>query len=191
MTTGGCLRLRMLSAPNDARKVGPSMQLPPPPANRGSSIGRSATRWASSHKFLSGVVGVLLIATSVNALASDSTVAPEPQAEQPSPSETGSPEPSIAPEPVIPKTKVPRMTGLSLQQAKQRATARSLDVFVIRKYSAEPAGTVLHQSIRVGGRVDEGTSIELFVAKPFPRVPGVAGQGVRVRKASFEPPGSP
>jgi hypothetical protein len=162
------------------------MQLPPPPDKRTSSIGRIATKWAWSHKLLSGVIGVLLVATSVNALASDTGIVAKPPAElSPTASsspESSSPEPSIAPEPVIPTTKVPRVIGLSLKEARQQATARSLDISVTRKYSDEPAGTVLRQSVRAGRRVDEGTSIQLVIARPFPHVPGVDGQKAKSAK---------
>jgi resuscitation-promoting factor RpfB len=164
------------------------MQLPPPPIKRKSSIGRIATKWAASHKLLSGVIGVLLVATSVNAFASDSDIAARPPAEQ-SPSVMSSPEPTIAPEPEVPTTKVPQVVGLSLEQARQRATARALDISVDRKYSDEQAGTVLSQSVRAGKRVEEGTSIELLIAKPFPRVPGLAGQKSKSAKQKLRQAG--
>lgn len=128
------------------------------------------------HKVLSVVVGVVLTAGLLNALAgSEAGTTTGPTATD-APASTSTPEPTIAPEPQIPTTKVPQVIGLAVREARQRATARDLDISVVRKYSEERAGTVLRQSVRAGKRVDEGTSIQLVVAKPFPRVPGLAGQ---------------
>jgi hypothetical protein len=151
------------------------LQLPPPPAKRPTSIGQTATLWVLGHRVLSLAVAVFLVAAVVNALGNEGDTPSRTVAEE-FPSPTITPEPTIAPEPVIPTTKVPRVIGLSLKQARQQATARSLDISVVRKYSNELAGTVLHQAVRAGERVDEGTSIQLVIARPFPHVPGLAGQ---------------
>jgi hypothetical protein len=151
------------------------MQLPSPPAKRPTSIGQTATLWVLGHRVLSLAVAVFLVAAVVNSLGNESDIPSVTVAEEsPSPSTTH--EPTIAPEPKIPTTKVPRVIGLSLKQARQRATARSLEISVVRKYSNEPAGTVLRQAIRAGKRVDEGTSIQLVIARPLPHVPRLAGQ---------------
>ena len=157
------------------------MQLPPPPAKRPSSIGQTATLWVLGHRVLSLAVAVFLVAAVVNALGNESDIPSRTVAEE-SPSPTSTPEPTIAPEPVIPTTKVPRVIGLSLKQARRQATARSLDISVVRKYSNEPAGTVLRQAVRAGKQVDEGTSIQLVIARPFPHVPGLAGQKAKGAK---------
>jgi hypothetical protein len=151
------------------------MQLPPPPAKRPTNIGQTATLWVLGHRVLSLAVAVFLVAAVVNALGNESNIPSRTVAEE-SPSPTSTPEPTIAPEPVIPTTKVPRVIGLSLKQARQQTTARSLVISIVRKYSNEPAGTVLRQAVRAGKRVDEGTSIQLVIARPFPHVPGLAGQ---------------
>jgi resuscitation-promoting factor RpfB len=159
------------------------MQLPPPPAKRPMSISHTAAQWASGHKVFSIAVGILLVVGLVGALG-DSSEAETPQGPtttQP-PSLTSSPEPTIAPEPEILTTRVPQVVGLSLREARQHASARGLDVSSVRKYSEEPAGTVLRQSVRAGKQVDEGTSLQLVVARPFPHVPGVAGQKARGAK---------
>lgn len=159
------------------------MQLPPPPAKRPMSIRHTAAQWAMGHKVLSIAVGILLVVGLVGALgdSSEAETAQGPNATQ-SPSRTSSPEPTVAPEPEIPTTRVPPVVGLSLRKARQQATARGLNVSIVRKYSEEPAGTVLRQSVRAGVQVDEGTSLQLVVARPFPHVPGVAGQKVRGAK---------
>lgn len=163
------------------------MQLPPPPVKRPTSIGQTATLWVLGHRVLSLAVAVFLVAAVVNSLGNGSDI-PSRAVESPSPTIT--PEPTITPDPVIPTTKVPRVIGLSLKQARQYATARSLDISIVRKYSNEPAGTVLRQALRAGERVDEGTSIQLVIARPFPHVPGLAGQKANgakqeLRKAGF------
>ena len=164
------------------------MQLPPPPAKRPTGIGQTATLWVLGHRVLSIVVAVFLVGTVVNALGSESDIPARTVAEE-SPSPTSSPEPSITPEPEIQTTKVPRVIGLSLQQGRQRAVGRDLEVSVVRKYSNEPAGTVLRQSVRAGKRVDEGSSIQLTVARPFPHVPGLAGQGAKSAKRELRSAG--
>jgi resuscitation-promoting factor RpfB len=157
------------------------MQLPPPPAKRPTSIGETATLWVLGHRVLSLAVAVFLVAAVVNALGNESDI-PSPTVAKESPSLTTTPEPTIAPEPVIPSTKVPPVIGLSLKQARQQATARNLDISIVRKYSNEPAGTVLRQAVRAGKQVDEGTSIQLVIARPFPHVPGVAGRKAKGAK---------
>jgi resuscitation-promoting factor RpfB len=164
------------------------MQLPPPPGKRSTSIGQTATLWVLGHRVLSLVIAVFLMATVVSALGSESEIPSRAVAEE-SPSPTSTPEPTIAPEPVILTTKVPRVIGLPLNKARQQATARSLDISVVRKYSDEPAGTVLRQSVRAGRRVDDGSSIQLTVARPFPHVPGVAGQGAKSAKGELRSAG--
>jgi resuscitation-promoting factor RpfB len=157
------------------------MQLPPPPAKRPTGIAQTATLWVLGHRVLSLAVAVFLVAAVVQALSNEGATPSRAVAEE-SPSTTSTPEPTIAPKPVIPTTKVPRVIGLSLKQARQQAIARSLDISIVRKYSNEPAGTVLRQAVRAGKRVDEGTSIQLVIAKPFPHVPGLVGQKVNGAK---------
>lgn len=157
------------------------MQLPPPPAKRPTGIGQTATLWVLGHRVLSIVVALFLVGTVVNTLGSESDIPARTVAEE-SPSPTSTPEPSITPEPEIQTTKVPRVIGLSLQQARQRTVGRDLEVSVVRKYSDEPVGTVLRQSVHAGRRVDEGTSIQLVIARPFPHVPGVDGQKAKGAK---------
>ena len=159
------------------------MQLPPPLAKRPTGIGQTATLWVLGHRVLSIVVAIFLVVAVVSALDSESAIPARAVAEEsPSPTATAMPEPTIAPEPVIPTTRVPRVIGLSLKQARQRASTRDLDISVVRKYSDEPAGTVLRQSVHAGRRVDEGTSIQLVIARPFPYVPGVDGQKAKGAK---------
>jgi hypothetical protein len=164
------------------------MKLPPPPVKRPTTIGQTAAQWVLGHSVLSVVVAVFLVAALVNTLGGDSDLPARAVADV-SPTRTDTPEPSIAPEPVTPTTKVPEVIGLSVRQARQLATARGLGISFVRKYSDEPAGTVLRQSIGAGERVDEGTSIQLVVARPFPHVPGVAGQKAKGAKEELREAG--
>jgi beta-lactam-binding protein with PASTA domain len=98
------------------------------------------------------------------------------------PSETAAP---------IPKTKVPKLEGIQLAKAQKLATRANLDVSFDKKYSHEPAGTVINQRPAAGQKVEEGTTIELVVAKAFPIVPNVVGLSLTqaertLRKAGFE-----
>jgi resuscitation-promoting factor RpfB len=157
------------------------MQLPPPPAKRPAGIGQSAILWVLGHRVQSLIVAAFLVAAAVNGFGGKADIPSRTVAEE-SPSLTTTPEPTIAPEPVIPTTKVPRVIGLSLKQARRQAAARNLEISVVRKYSKEPVGTVLRQAVRAGKQVNEGASIELVIARSFPHVPGVAGQKAKGAK---------
>jgi hypothetical protein len=136
---------------------------------------------------LSIVIAVVLVAAVLSSLGDGGNPPVTQAAAEVSPSST--PEPSITPEPKTPTTKVPEVIGLSVRDARQRSTSRGLSISIVRKYSAEPAGTVLRQSVRAGRRVEEGTSIELVIARPFPHVPGVAGQKARNAKQELQAAG--
>jgi hypothetical protein len=152
------------------------------------SFAQSATLWILGHRVLSIVVAVFLVASVINALGSENDIPARAVVEE-SPSPTSTPEPSITPQPEILTTKIPSLMGLSLQEARSRAIGRNLAVSVVRKYSDEVAGTVLRQSVRAGRRVDEGSSLKLTVARPFPRVPDVAGEGAKSAKAELRSKG--
>ncbi len=166
------------------------MQMPPPPSKR-PSFAQAAMRWALSHKVISSAVAILLVLGVIGALADpDEAESAAPPSSSATPSLSATPEPTVTPEPEIETTKVPRIIGLSAQEARSRIATRGLTVTVTSKYSKEPGGTVLQQSISAGSRVDEGTMVRLVVAKPFPRVPDLAGTKVRpakqeLRRAGF------
>jgi len=162
----------------------------PPPPNQRPSIAQSALRWALSHKVLASAIAIFLVIGVVAALGNPSeaeTAAPSSLSATPSISTT--PEPTAAPEPEVETTRVPRIIGLSAREARSRISTRGLIVTVNLKYSNEPAGTVLRQSIRAGRRVDEGTVVRLVVARPFPRVPDLAGHKARRAKQELRTAG--
>jgi resuscitation-promoting factor RpfB len=160
----------------------PPTQVPPQPNTR-----NAAVEWGRGHKVLTGLIALFLVVGVIAALT-DTTEA-EPtinRSAEESPSPASTPEPTVAPDPVIPKTQVPRLVGIPLERARRQVRASNLDVSVVRKFSNEPAGVVLRQSVGAGRRVDEGTSIQLVVAKPFPRVPSLAGQGAKSARQKLE-----
>jgi resuscitation-promoting factor RpfB len=150
------------------------MPLPPPPKQ--SSLGSLAFDWAKGHRILSIGVALILVVGLLNALAgpTDAETSTGPSTTE-SPNATISPEPSPLPDPVTLKTKVPDVVGLQLKTARARVLGHDLDVSVEKRFSHEAAGAVLRQSLRAGDRVEEGTTISLFVAKAFPRVPTLNG----------------
>jgi len=86
---------------------------------------------------------------------------------------------------------VPKLEGIQLAKAQKLATRANLDVSFDKKYSHEPAGSVINQQPTAGQKVEEGTTIELVVAKAFPIVPNVVGLSLTqaertLRKAGFE-----
>jgi len=103
---------------------------------------------------------------------------------------TTTPPPTTTPEP-MPKTKVPKLEGLPLAKAQKVAARADLEVSSEKKYSHEPAGSVISQQPTAGERVEEGAQVELVIAKAFPIVPNVVGLSLiqaqrALRKAGFE-----
>jgi resuscitation-promoting factor RpfB len=131
------------------------------------------------------IFGVGCTQTSTDS-ASDNT------SEKPSSSAAVSTRPptTTTPEP-IPKTKVPKLEGLQLAKAQKVAARANLEVSYERKYSHEPAGSVIRQRPTAGERLEEGSKVELVIAKAFPVVPNVVGLSLiqaqrALRKAGFE-----
>ncbi|WP_183093229.1 PASTA domain-containing protein [Nocardioides stalactiti] len=104
--------------------------------------------------------------TSEPAEAVGTTSAPPTETVESSPTET---------EP--PRSVVPRLKGLTRDEAEDALTDAGLVVSEISQvYSAEAPGTVLSQSMKVGRSVLEGSEVALVVAKAYPEVPGVVGR---------------
>jgi resuscitation-promoting factor RpfB len=160
----------------------PPTRTPPRPDKR-----NAAVEWGRGHKVLIGLIALFLVIGLIGALTDTTEAEPatDRSAEE-SPSPASTPEPTVAPDPVVPTTKVPRLVGISLEKARRRLQASNLEMSVVRKLSHEPGGTVLRQSVGGGRSVDEGTSIQLVVAKPFPRVPGLAGQRTETARQKLE-----
>lgn len=172
------------------------MNLPPPPRSNG--VGSLVFDWAKNHKIVSAAAAFILVAALVSALGGPTDAGGRDRAgtqnqSVPSASSTPStsPSPEDEPEPVIPKVNAPKVVGMRLEAARSRISGKGLDVAIEKRFSKEPAGTVLRQSVRGGTRVEQGTSITLYVAKSLPSVPSVAGMRAaaakqRLRQAGFE-----
>ncbi|WP_246159677.1 excalibur calcium-binding domain-containing protein [Nocardioides antri] len=91
-----------------------------------------------------------------------------------------------------PRSTVPRLKGLSREEAEARLTTAGLGVSEVRQvFSPKAPGTVLSQSKKVGTSVLTGIEVILVVAKPYPQVPGVVGRlkaaaVERLREAGFK-----
>lgn len=125
-------------------------------------------------------------------LTDDSSTTPEEDASKPAAS-PAAPTPKAAPDEAVPsRSVVPKLTGLTRRQAEKRVAAGGLAVRKLRYVpSAQPRGTVLRQSKRVGASVLAGSALVLTVAAPYPRVPTVVGRSQsvavsRLRDAGFK-----
>jgi len=71
---------------------------------------------------------------------------------------------------------VPDLVGKQADVARKLLEKAGLQVSIELKYSSEPKGVVLNQAVKAGTRVDEGSLVELVVAKPLPRVTNVVSK---------------
>lgn len=77
-----------------------------------------------------------------------------------------------------PKThvvRVPNLEGLRQSNAERSLNQAELSVATSMRFSSETVRTVLGQRPEPGTHVDEGTTIELVLAKSLPRIPNVVG----------------
>jgi hypothetical protein len=82
--------------------------------------------------------------------------------------------PASSPTPEV--AEVPDLTGLARADARSALIDAGLRVGTVRKQpSAEPAGTVLRQSVEAGSTLHPGGRVTFVVAAPMPKVPGVLG----------------
>lgn len=87
---------------------------------------------------------------------------------------------------------VPGLRGLSRTKAEKQLAAAGLVVLKVRQVpSAQPRGTALGQSRRVGASLLGGSGMALTVAVPYPRVPDLVGRSEtaavsRPREAGFK-----
>lgn len=72
---------------------------------------------------------------------------------------------------------MPNLEGLALSEAEELLETAGLRATTVEKYSREKANTVLHVSVDPGTDLEEGTSIEVVIGEPLPKVPYVAGKG--------------
>ncbi len=127
------------------------------------------------------VAAVVLVLTMLG--QADDPADSDDQAETPGASATPSDEPATA--------TVPDLEDRSRRAARRALEKRGLVIEVVeRRPSAQPAGSILRQSVRPGKDVALGSTIEVVVAVPLPRVVGVVGSqaraaAARLRRAGF------
>ncbi|GAB3866482.1 hypothetical protein GCM10028801_38790 [Nocardioides maradonensis] len=127
---------------------------------------------------------VLLLVVAGNSSGPDSaTVAHEVPSSAPTTSDTPPPTAS----PTVERVATPRVRGVSQADARQALRQAGLVVGdVVRQPSARPAGTVLSQRPAAGASLDPGTTVDLVVASPLPRVPTLVGTGSAVARRQLE-----
>ena len=133
-----------------------------------------------------GIIGGALSPSEpVQSAGRDSSASPtEPATEPTSEAAATASEDPTPTETEPPRSVVPRLTGMTRDRAAARLTTAGLAVSEVRQvFSPKAPGTVLRQSRKVGASVLAGTEVVLFVAKPYPRVPGVVG---RLKSAAVE-----
>jgi PASTA domain len=86
---------------------------------------------------------------------------------------------------VTPESTVPKLAGLSLAKASDRAGQSGFEVQVEKRFSGKPAGTVLSASPAAGSQLPDGSTLRLVVAKPFPRIPNVVGDKLKVARRTL------
>lgn len=90
-------------------------------------------------------------------------------------------------EPITPTTiETPDVEGMSLTKAKSRIEGDGLDYVISKKYSKQPAGTIINVVPGAGTEVEEGATISLFLARPYPEVPFVIGMSTSKAVSSLK-----
>jgi hypothetical protein len=148
------------------------MKMPPTPGSRSSSKDRLFA-WIGRHKIASALIALVALIVIVSAVGSSSQENPNPAAAPTSATSSAVPIPPTSPP--VDMVKVPRVTELSLKDAKAALQAAGFQVTIVTKYSHEAAGTILKVSEKAGANLASGSPISLTVAKPVPAVPSVIG----------------
>jgi len=155
--------------------------MPNPPRPDGASNRPAVVRWIADHKIWSAAIIVALLLV-IAAAAGGNTEQPGQSvaavATTAPPATTASPTSSQPPK--TPKVTVPNVVGLDSQSAAKKLQRLGFALGPVSKqFSHQKPGTVLHLSVHVGGKVEEGTRVSVVVAKPFPTVPNVVGLSAR------------
>jgi len=151
--------------------------MPNPPRPDAATRRSPIVRWIANHKIWSAAIVVALLIVIAAAGGGNTEQPPLSAATEPT---TASPAtavpPTVSQPPKTPKVIVPDVVGLDSQSAAKRLRRLGLTLGPVSKqYSHQKPGTVIHLSIHVGGKVEEGTTVSAVVAKPFPTVPNVVG----------------
>lgn len=76
-----------------------------------------------------------------------------------------------------PPPEVPDVTGASLAAARKRLRRASLGASILEEYTDDvPSGHVTRQSPASGVAVEQGSVVQLVIARPLPKVPDVVGK---------------
>lgn len=119
---------------------------------------------------------VLLVAIATNSSPQTSSTVADDPAPVPPPATTTSAPPEAPTSAVVQLVDAPRLRGSSQSAARRSLVQAGLVVGnVARQPSARPAGTVLSQDPAAGRSLSPGTTVDLVVASPLPRVPDLAG----------------
>jgi hypothetical protein len=168
--------------------------MPNPPRPDAASNRPAVVRWIADHKIWSAAIVVAMLLV-IGAAGGGNTQQPgQSAAAVPTtapPAATTTPPTSSQP-PETPKVTVPNVVGLDSQSAAKKLQRLGLTLgSVSKQYSHQKAGTVLHLSIHVGGKVEEGTRISVVLAKPFPTVPSVVGLSAQQATSKLKAAGYP
>jgi hypothetical protein len=162
---------------SDALPPAPSTK-PPTEGARGNAL----LKWASTHKVWTAII-VLVVIGVIGAVASGGTAQ---EAGNPPPPTTTPPTTSPS-APVL--VKVPAVLGMSVANATTKLQGAGLEVETTKKFSHEQAGAVLRVSVEEGTEVEEGSTVTLVIAKPFPKVPHVVGLSEENAKSKLKAAG--
>ena len=159
-----------------------SSSLPPPP-----EAPRRSTPFWKSWWFWAFVVVFILIAVGAGSVLSegDDEAAPSPTAVT-TPTAVTAPTGPTSTTTSPPPSLVPDVVGMSTADARNALQDQSLTVSVEKKYSNEAKGTVLKQTPRSSLEVPEGSTVELIVAQPLPKVPKVVGKTLANAKRALK-----
>jgi resuscitation-promoting factor RpfB len=151
--------------------------LPPAPPTKPPTTGargNSLLKWASAHKVWTAIIILVVIGVIGSAASGGGTPPPPPPSTSP-------------PSPVM--VEVPAVVGKNVASATTKLQGVGLEVETSKKFSHEPAGTVLRISVKEGTEVVEGSTVSLVVAKPFPKVPSVVGLSEKKAKSKLKAAG--
>ena len=143
--------------------------------------------WVSTSKRRRIAMGVTILLVVATASCGGST----PGVQSAAPSQVVTPTETAPPSQQPPtQVKVPDLVGLDSPAAVRKLANTG---FVLgnltQSFSHRPPGTILHLSVHAGSKVEEGATISLVVAEPYPKVPNVVGLHVQSATSKLEAAG--
>jgi PASTA domain len=146
--------------------------MPSPPSSSGSPKDRLFA-WVGRHKIASALIALVALILFISAVGSSSQDNPDAAAAPTS--ATADPTTSSSSSAPVDMVPVPKVTDLSVKDAKAALQDAGFQVTVETKYSHEAAGTVVRVSEKSGSNLERGALVSITVAKAFPTVPNVVG----------------